>query len=47
MKRIRLYFSVLIVTVAVAGCDAAAMTGANNPNPPACNPEFPTMGSGC
>jgi hypothetical protein len=47
MKRIRVVLVVLALVSTIGGCDAVNATGANTHNPPSCNPEFPTMGSGC
>lgn len=47
MNRIRFTLAALLVAMSVSACDAARVTAADNPPPPACNPEFPTMGSGC
>jgi len=47
MTRIRLTFAAILVSFSLSACDAARVTAAGNPQPPKCNPEFPTMGSGC
>jgi hypothetical protein len=46
MKRTRITLAAVLLSLVIAGCDAAQVTAADGPGG-WCNPQFPTGGSGC